>query len=467
MTNTMKRLFLILIPVAIAFSSCGSGSSNSNQAASDTIDSMIKFMTVDPGHFHAALVQKKMYGQISPDVYVYAPEGPDVLQHIGRINSYNTRPADPTKWNEIIYTGDDFFEKMLEGKPGNVVVLSGNNRKKAEYISKSVSAGLNVLADKPMIISPDDFANLVESFRIASEKGILLYDIMTERYEVSTILQKELSRKEEIFGHLLKGSEKDPAVTKVSVHHFSKVVSGSSLIRPAWFFDVDQQGEGIVDVTTHLVDLVQWECFPEQILDTSDIEMISARRWPTVLSMDEFKGVTGLKEYPAYLNKNADGGMLSVYSNGEMNYKIRDVFAKVSVEWKYQAPPGGGDTHYSVMRGTICDLIIRQGAEEKFLPTLYIENVKGFTLKDFNLKLKAALATLPYDSLAVEEVTKNSLKITVPEKYRVTHEDHFGQVTAKFLEYLEDGKLPEWEVPNMITKYYTTTSALKLSRQKK
>ena len=327
-------------------------------------------MTVDPGHFHAALVQKKMYDQISPDVHVYAPEGPDVKQHIGRINSYNTRSAEPTNWNEIIYTGDDFFEKMLAEKPGNVVVLSGNNRKKAEYISKCINAGLNVLADKPMIISPDDFASLVESFRIASDKGVLLYDIMTESYEVTTILQKELSRNKEIFGTLLSGSEKDPAVTKVSVHHFSKIVSGSSLIRPAWFFDVSQQGEGIVDVTTHLVDLVQWECFPEQILDTSDIEMVSARRWPTLLSLEEFKGVTGLEEYPDYLNKNVDGGNLNVYSNGEMIYKIKDIFAKVSVEWKYQAPPGGGDTHYSVMRGTNCDLIIRQGPEEKFLPTL-------------------------------------------------------------------------------------------------
>ena len=160
-------------------------------------------------------------------------------------------------------------------------------------------------------------------------------------------------------------------------------------------------------------------------------------------------------------------GKLNVYSNGEMNYKIRDIFAKVSVEWKYQAPPGGGDTHYSVMRGTICDLVIRQGEEEKFLPTLYIENVKGISFNDFSLKLKAALATLPYDSLAIGEVSKNSLKIIVPEKYRVTHEDHFGQVTAKFLEYLTDGKLPEWEVSNMITKYFTTTSALKLSRQNK
>jgi hypothetical protein len=47
------------------------------------------------------------------------------------------------------------------------------------------------------------------------------------------------------------------------VHHFFKVVSEKDIIRPAWYFDVSLQGEGIVDVTTHLVDLVQWKCFPE------------------------------------------------------------------------------------------------------------------------------------------------------------------------------------------------------------
>ena len=38
-------------------------------------------------------------------------------------------------------------------------------------------------------------------------------------------------------------------------------------IRPAWFFDNDEQGEGLNDVGTHLVDLVQWTLFPEQAID--------------------------------------------------------------------------------------------------------------------------------------------------------------------------------------------------------
>jgi predicted dehydrogenase len=461
----MKKLIFFILS-ALILTSCGSGGSKQAAKTDASMEKTydVKIVTVDPGHFHAALVQKSMYSQVSPEVHVYAPEGPDVKQHLGRINSYNTRAVNPTSWNELVYTGTDFFEKMISEKAGNVVVLSGNNKKKAEYITRSINAGLNVLADKPMIISPEDFPALEAAFASAKEKGVLLYDIMTERHEVTTILQKLLSQKPEVFGTLINGTKDEPAVSKISVHHFSKIVSGNPLLRPAWFFDVQQQGEGIVDVTTHLVDLVQWECFPEQILNTTDINMVSAKRWPTLISKEEFKGVTGLDNFPDYLQKDVKDGSLNVFANGEMVYQIKGVFAKVSVEWKYQAPPGGGDTHYSVMHGTRCDLIIKQGAEEKFLPTLYVENVKGIAFNDFTAKLKEVVGTLPYDSIQVEAAGKNILKINVLPKYRITHEDHFGQVTAQFLQYLKDGKLPEWEVPNMITKYFTTTSALKMAK---
>src|SRR5450759_142640 len=463
----MKKVFLLLLIVYLV-SFCGTGGSKqqttkSNSSMEKTYQ--VKLITVDPGHFHAALVQKVMYDQVSPEVHIYAPQGPDYLQHLERIKSYNSRPVNPTSWNEKVYTGPDFFEKMITDRAGNVVVLSGNNRKKAEYITKSINAGLNVLADKPMIISPEDYPALEVAFSTAKEKGVLLYDIMTERYEVTTILQKLLSQKVEVFGTLKTGSKEEPAVTKVSVHHFSKIVSGSPLLRPAWFFDVQQQGEGIVDVTTHLVDLVQWECFPEQILNPSDINMISAKRWPTSISKEEFKGVTGLVDFPDFLQKDVKDGKLIVFANGEMVYQIKGIFAKVSVEWKYQAPQGGGDTHYSVMHGTKCDLIIKQGPEEKFLPTLYIANIKGVTMKDFSSELKEVIKTLPYDSLQIEATDKATLKINIPVKYMVSHEEHFGQVTAKFLEYLNAAKLPEWEVPGMITKYYTTTAALKLAKE--
>jgi hypothetical protein len=194
--------------------------------------------------------------------------------------------------------------------------------------------------------------------------------------------------------------------------------------------------------------------------------MISAKRWPTIITKEEFKEVTGFENFPGYLQKDVKDGKLNVFANGEMVYRIKGLFAKVSVEWKYQAPPGGGDTHYSVMHGTKCDLVIRQGAEEKFLPTLYVENIKGSPVNHFMSELQKVVSTLPFDSLKVAVADTNSLKIIIPVKYRTTHEEHFGQVTAKFLDYLKEGRLPEWEVPDMITKYYTTTSALRKAMEK-
>ena len=87
----------------------------------------VKLITLDPGHFHAALVQKNKYDQISSEVYVYAPAGNDLNEHLKRIEGYNKRAETPTAWDEKVYTGDDYLEKMVSEKRGNVVVVSGNN----------------------------------------------------------------------------------------------------------------------------------------------------------------------------------------------------------------------------------------------------------------------------------------------------------------------------------------------------
>ena len=57
-------------------------------------------------------------------------------------------------------------------------------------------------------------------------------------------------------------------------------------------------------------------------------------------------------------------------------------------------------------------------------------------------------------------------KMCIRDRYRVEHEAHFGQVTENYLQYLQDGKLPDWEVPNMIAKYYVTTHALEMAKVK-
>ena len=284
----------------------------------------VKLITLDPGHFHAALVQKNSYPQVADEVYVYAPVGDDVKEHLAKVEAYNNRQDSPTRWEEVVYTGADFLEKMIAEKKGNVMVTAGNNGKKTDYIKRTLSAGIHVLADKPMAINPANFEVLKECFDIARDQHVLLYDIMTERHEITTILQRELSLLPAVYGEQLAGSPEEPGIVKESVHHFFKTVSGNPLKRPAWFFDVEQQGEGIVDVTTHLVDLVQWEAFPDVVIDyQKDIELLDANRWTTPMSKEQFKEVTGLDTYPDYLQKDVVGDTLKVYSNGDITYKLK------------------------------------------------------------------------------------------------------------------------------------------------
>lgn len=459
-TNNLTKIAMLL-SATILLSSCNStGSKNTDE---------IRLITLDPGHFHAALVQKKSYPNVSDNVYVYAPEGDELNEHLKKINAYNNSLESPTKWNEIIYTGSDFFEKMVSEKKGNVMVIAGNNRKKTEYIQNTLKAKINVLADKPMAINTSNFELLKECFDIAKNNDILLYDIMTERHEITTVLQRELSLISDIYGKQLEGSLQDPSIIKESVHHFYKEVSGNPLKRPAWFFDVEQEGEGIVDVTTHLVDLVQWEAFPNTIIDyNKDIEIIDANRWFTPISKGQFEQVTGLDNYPGYLHKYIVDDTLNVFSNGEIIYKIKGITAKVSVTWEYTYPEGGGDTHYSIMKGSKSNLIILQGKEQKYKPQLFIEAVEGTNLNSFAKTLEKSISSIEkkYPGVFLTKVRDNTWQVNIPDLYRVGHEAHFTQVTENYLQYLKDGKLPDWEVPNMIAKYYITTKALEIAKGK-
>lgn len=465
---------LALVSAAI-FNSCVTGNKESNQLSGGKstlardayrftgAKGEVNLMTLDPGHFHAALVQKSMYDQVSPKVYVYAPDGPDVTDHLKRIEGFNSRLKDPTSWNEVVYTGDDFMEKMLLKGPGNVVVLSGNNRKKAEYILSCVKAGLNVLSDKPMCIDEAGYDLIVEAFELAQEKDLFVYDVMTERFEITSILQKELANDPSVLGELDPGSVDDPSIIKESVHHFFKFVAGNPIKRPPWFFDTTQQGEGIVDVTTHLIDLTMWGLFPEEILDYDrDVVLKKAKRWPTFLSKERFQNVTKLDDFPDYLKKDLkENGMYPCYANGEIVYTMKGIHVKTSVKWNYQAPEGAGDTHYSMIRGSKAMVVILQGEKQKYRPELYVKAADSVDKSDYGLSLSKAIHKLQtkYPGIELEE-REEVWRIVIPDKYRIGHESHFSQVTEHYLQYLINGELPHWEIPNMITKYRITTEAL-------
>jgi predicted dehydrogenase len=460
----MKYCYFSIISLLLLGTACSTKTDKPATPADE-----VRLITLDPGHFHAALVQKTSYPQVSKEVYVYAPEGNDLQEHLKKIEGFNTRAEDPTQWNEIVYTGSDYLEKMLAEKKGNVMVTAGNNGLKTGYILKTVSAGINVLADKPMAINVEGFETLKKCFEVATQQNVLLYDIMTERFEITSILQKEFSLIPAVYGKQQPGTPDDPGIVKESVHHFFKTVAGKPLTRPAWFFDTEQQGEGIVDVTTHLVDLIQWECFPDQIIDYhKDINLIDANHWTTPLSLTQFKEATGTDSYPGYLKKNVSNDTLYVYANGEIIYQIKDLYAKVSVIWNYTYPEGGGDTHHSVMKGSKASLIIEQGKEQNYQPVLFIKAVPGIDIASYEKELLQSLETITnkYPGITLHKIDTDLWKVEVPNEYRNGHEAHFGQVTQNFLKYLDAKSLPDWEIPNMITKYYVTTHALEMAKNK-
>ncbi len=463
LNNSQMKLKLFVI-ISCFCISCGQKKQEKQEDDIGHEQTKVKLMALDPGHFHAALVHKTMYPQVDATIYLFAPEGAEVNDFLNKIKSYNSREENPTQWKIESKLSANYLEDMVSQKPGNVMIVAGKNSKKIDYVLEAVKAGLNVYADKPLVINPDGFKKLKQAFKIAKKNNVLIYDIMTERFESTTRIQKLLSGIPEVFGGIVNGELEEPAISKESIHHFFKYVSGQPLVRPAWFFDVNEEGEGLVDVTTHLVDLVQWEVFSNQVIDTSNIEILSAKRWPTIMTLAEFQKVTGLETFPDYLQKDLKGDKLHVYSNGEINYTINGKHAKVSVVWNYQAPEGTGDTHYSIMRGTKSNLIIKQGVSENYKATLYVESNLG---GDFEKVLKRAIANKigsQFIGVSTEKINDTTWKINIPDELKIGHEAHFGQVTENYLKYLSEGALPEWEEPNMISKYYTTIKAYEMAK---
>src|SRR5262249_17895922 len=148
---------------------------------------------------------------------------------------------------------------------------------------------------------------------------------MTERHEVTTQLQRELVQDPEVFGAVDPGSPEQPGVFMESEHFLSKVVAGQPLRRPPWFFDVEQQGEGLSDVGTHLVDLVPWVLFPGQGIALDEVRVLRARRVPTTLSRNDFDKVTGEADFPAFLAPNVISAHLLYYCNTVVSYTLRGV----------------------------------------------------------------------------------------------------------------------------------------------
>jgi predicted dehydrogenase len=357
---------------------------------------------------------------------------------------------------------------MLRNPPGNVVVFTGRNRGKIDRIVASLSAGLNVFADKPWIISSADMPKLEQALALADQKNLIAYDIMTERYEVTSELQRLFINEPAVFGRLEPGSAESPGVRAKSIHNIMKVVAGVPLRRPSWFFQVEEYGEGLADVGTHVVDLVQWTAFPDQALDyRKDIRVLDGRHWPLIITTAQFQQVTGEPGFPDSLASQVRNGKLEYFCNNSVHYTLRGVHVKLDILWNWEAPQGSGDSYEAVFRGSRASVELRQGKQENYRPEVYIVPASATDRAEVFSELQKKITDLQsrWPGLAMTH-TDEEARIVVPEKFRVGHEDHFAQVANRYFDYLHDPKrLPAWERPNMLAKYYVSTKGVELGRQ--
>ena len=416
----------------------------------------VQLITLDPAHFHAALVQKEMYAAVSPLVTVYAPLGLDLTEHLTRVARFNQRADAPTTWELDVHTGPDSLARMLgEQQPGSVVILSGRNSSKIERIEQSVAHGFHVLADKPWILRSADLPRVAAALDAADEKGIIAYDIMTERYEVTSLLHRELVNASAIFGTLLPGTTEEPAIYTDSMHRISKTVAGVPMLRPLEFFDIERQGEGLSDVGTHLVDLTQWIAFPDTAIDyQADIEMLDARRWPTTLNEEQWRTVTGTAPLSP--------GNFDYYGNNFVSYCLRGIHVQMDVRWDLE---GVSDTHMARFQGSKASIEVRQGADENYRPEVYIVPNTPELRAEIHFALRAKLDQLEatIDGVTITD-SGHEFLLNIPDHHRVGHEAHFAEVTRQFFSYLDDPKtLPAWEKPNMLAKYYVSTKGVEMA----
>jgi predicted dehydrogenase len=430
----------------------------------------MRLIIVDPAHFHAALLLRETYPCVDPHVDVFAPLGPEVLDYLSRVALFNARSENPTRWELDVHLAPDPMGELLRRRPAfgddarlppdaSVAVFTGRNRGKIDRILGALRSGLHVLADKPWIISSADLPKLAEALDLADRHRLIAYDIMTERFEVTSQLQREFVSDSEIFGVIDPGSADSPGVSARSVHHLMKMVAGMPLRRPPWFFDVEENGEALADVGTHVVDLVEWTAFanhPRPVDPATDIHLIAARRWPLRLTPTQFHQVTGATR----------GADLDYYCNNWVHYTWRDVHVQLEIVWNWEAAPGAGDVYEASFRGTRARAEIRQGAPEVHIPELYLVPT-GASLADLSAAVRARIAALQTRWPGLDAVERSGeIRVSIPPRFRVGHEAHFAQVANRFFEYVQAPEtLPAWERSNMVAKYTVSTGGVDLGKR--
>ena len=407
---------------------------------------------LDPGHFHAALTLRERHPRVSEEIFVYAPPGPELDDFLALITAFNRRRERPTAWRPVVRSERESLDRLDAERRGDVVILAGRNDRKVRLMRRCHDAGFHVLADKPWLAGPEGLDDL----RHILAGGPLAVEIMTGRHEITSLLTRKLVAEAEVFGDFASSDAGAPAIEMASVHHLEKVVNAAPLRRPAWFFDVRVQGDGIADIPTHMVDaaqrLVAASASRAAAAPGRALELIAARRWATPVPRSVFSRVTGLPDFPAEIRHSVSDATLAYEGNAELSFRVGDVTVALDTRWDLSEPAGGGDASRTLVRGTRAEIRIEQSAATGFRRRLSImPRLPGDRLQS---ALERTVTTWQAEHPGVSLFTAGAgWEIRVPRALDTGHESHFPLVLADFLALIEQGGAPPSLAADTLAKY--------------
>ena len=305
----------------------------------------VRLMTVDPGHFHAALVQKEMYPGVAPRVDVYAPLGPDLYEHLKRIDAFNRRADEPDdvgrRRPRVARTTSSgcCASGRATSSCSPAATAAKIDRDRGVGQGRPERAGGQAVDPEVRRISPKLEATLAE----ADRAGVVAYDIMTERFEVTSILQRALVNDPAVFGEHAAGHARTiPRVYMESVHYLMKLVAGAPNIRPAWFFDNDAAGRR-AERRRHA---------PRR---SGAVDAVSrTRRSTTGATSRCWRRSAGRRSiprggfparhrraaaFPPRFARAVKDGTLEYFCNTLVSYTLRGVHTKLNVIWDWEPAP--------------------------------------------------------------------------------------------------------------------------------
>lgn len=397
----------------------------------------------DPGHFHAALLLFRRNHRVDPTVHVYAPPGPDVEKFIALIESFNGRADAPTDWRLECHIRGDALEAMIAGRRGDIVLLAGRNGPRLALMHRLHDEGFHVLADKPWLT---DSAALPHLDAVTAGPPLAV-DIMTGRHSPLASLRNRIIGTASVFG-ALDGGGRQAALEFSSRHHLLKRVGGGLLQRPAWFYDVNVQGDGLVDIQSHYVDQAQWIIAPKHRFEANrDAQILHAERWSLPVPLDLFRESTGETAFPDDLAGAVRDGVLHLACNGRIDYQLCGVRVRQHCEWGLREPEGGGDIHGFTARSENAELTVQHGPETGFQPEMRLRLQNESGLAQAQARWRAEFPDL--------EITPSDdgYLLRLPPQAQISHEAQFPPTLDRFLDLVEADAWPADLAARIRTRY--------------